>query len=385
MKHQFETLGVLQNETSNSPPFTETAFCRKLCLAGKKHRLNVVIFSPTWLNSRNSTIRGYTLEQGKWINGEHPIPRLVYDRMTFTNETQYLNCRKATAKLKHLGVTWLGIGLRGKWEMYRSLSQIEALRPILPPTELYEDSRGLAASIDRHHGTVFMKPHGGSQGRSTLSIQQSPPSPSTEARTMEQVMQSPVHIRGRNANNEPFEQHFSHSVEALRSVAQFVGKRKFVIQPYLTLHSDQEEPYDIRVLMQKNERGRWKMTGMAARVGNRGGITSNLHGGGQAYEADAYLEQQFGRSEALRLLEEIRHYSQYIPTAIEERHGRLIELGLDFGIDRDRKLWLLEANSKPGRSVFTQTGDRVASTLAVEMPILYARYVWVRHLRRVCP
>ena len=102
-------------------------------------------------------------------------------------------------------------------------------------------------------------------------------------------------------------------------------------------------------------------------------------------EAEAFLEEQYGQAEANRLLEEIIAYSHIIPSAIEERHGRLIELGLDYGIDRDKRLWLLEANSKPGRSVFNQTGDREASTLAVEMPILYARHVGVRHHRRVCP
>ncbi len=37
-------------------------------------------------------------------------------------------------------------------------------------------------------------------------------------------------------------------------------------------------------------------------------------------------------------------------------------------------MWLLEVNSKPGRTVFRQTGEREAAVKSVENPILYARY-----------
>ncbi|MGZ9583245.1 YheC/YheD family endospore coat-associated protein [Paenibacillus marinisediminis] len=382
MKDQQETLGVLQNTSTSSPPFSEAAYCRKLCLAGQKHRVAVVVFSPEWMNSRTNTVKGYTLDSGRWVCGEHKLPRLVYDRMTYTNETQFGKCRNAITHMKRQGVTWLGIGLRGKWDLYRSLSQAEALKPILPPTSLYEGPRQLADFINQHHGGVFLKPHGGSQGRSVIYIQRVSSSAHSSSSSEGGIC---IKINGRNANNEPFIRDFTHPGEALKWIHQFIHQRKYVMQPYLTLYSLKNEPFDIRVLMQKNEHGRWSQTGMAARVGSTTSVTSNLHGGGHAFRADAFLEEQYGHSEAQRLLEQIERYSEYIPTAIEERHGRLIELGLDYGIDRDRRLWLLEANSKPGRSVFTQTGDREASTLAVEMPILYARYVWVRHLRRVCP
>ncbi|WP_368784377.1 YheC/YheD family protein, partial [Acinetobacter baumannii] len=41
-----------------------------------------------------------------------------------------------------------------------------------------------------------------------------------------------------------------------------------------------------------------------------------------------------------------------LPTFLEQRHGRLVELGIDIGIDRQGKVWLIEVNSKPGRASF---------------------------------
>lgn len=67
--------------------------------------------------------------------------------------------------------------------------------------------------------------------------------------------------------------------------------------------------------------------------------------------------------------------SALLPPLLEESCGRLGELGLDFGIDAGGRIYLLEANSKPGRTVFRLTGDRRAARLAAENPLRYARHL----------
>lgn len=382
MKGQLETLGVLQHEIQGTPPFTEAAYCRRLALMGQKHHLSVVVFSPVTLRSRSKTIKGYTLEDGHWVYREHKMPPVVYDRLTYSNVTQYQACRAACSEMKRLGVTWLGIGLRGKWDLYQALSQDPTIAPILPKTALYEGPQQLYKLLRQHQGSLFLKPHGGSQGRSVLSVHRLNSSVHADFTSSADTS---ISIDGRDAQNRSFHHEYSNTKEAFMWIHRFIAQRKYIIQPYLTLYSHNKRPFDIRVLMQKDQRGRWHETGTAARIGDKESVTSNLHGGGHALRAQSFLTEQFGEAEAKQLLSQIKHYNEYIPTAIEERHGRLVELGLDYGIDRDKRLWLLEANSKPGRSVFAQTGDREASTLAVELPILYARYVWVRHHRRVCP
>ncbi|WP_277714094.1 YheC/YheD family protein [Paenibacillus mucilaginosus] len=61
-----------------------------------------------------------------------------------------------------------------------------------------------------------------------------------------------------------------------------------------------------------------------------------------------------------------------LPEALEAGYGRFAELGIDFGVDRDGRLWLLEVNSKPGRSVFTLLGDARAAEAALLRPLQYA-------------
>lgn len=75
------------------------------------------------------------------------------------------------------------------------------------------------------------------------------------------------------------------------------------------------------------------------------------------------------------LYQELISAAALLPPLLEESCGRLGELGLDFGIDAGGRLYLLEANSKPGRTVFRLTGDRRAARLAAENPLRYARHL----------
>lgn len=166
-------------------------------------------------------------------------------------------------------------------------------------------------------------------------------------------------------------------------IEHFTRKRNFLIQPYLHLQSREGYPFDIRVLMQKNESGQWTHTGMAVRRGKKGGITSNLHGGGRAVTVLPFLTKEFGITQAEQTTTELHQLSEVIPEILESHYGRLGELGIDFGMDMNGNIWLLEVNSKPGRTSFRQIDDPDSALLAAENPLRYARYLLLRQLRRV--
>jgi len=66
------------------------------------------------------------------------------------------------------------------------------------------------------------------------------------------------------------------------------------------------------------------------------------------------------------------HLALAAAEAAESSFGRFAELGLDFGVEPDGRLWLLEMNSRPGREAFAGFAGGTART-AVERPLLYAR------------
>lgn len=210
---------------------------------------------------------------------------------------------------------------------------------------------------------AFLKPKAGSHGKRTL-----------HARLLGGKEGGGLSIRGRDRNNGAFRLHFRTLDQGLSWIHRFTGSRRYIMQPYLHLTSSRNQPFDVRVLMQKNGRGAWTLTGMAVRLGGCGSLTSNLHGGGTAVAVLPFLLAEYGATGA-ELHEELAAAAAVLPPLLEETCGRLGELGLDFGIDAGGRIYLLEANSKPGRSVFRLTGDRRAAKLAAENPLRYARHL----------
>ena len=233
----------------------------------------------------------------------------------------------------------------------------------LPETQLYSGRRKLDTMLAERDDGIFLKPKAGSHGKRTL-----------HAVLQNRMTGGGIRIRGRDRANKPFQYVFGVKNEGLDWIHNFIGSRRYIIQPYLDLTSRKGQPFDVRVLMQKNGHGTWTLTGMAVRLGTPGALTSNLHGGGTAVPPLPFLLKEYG-PDGKEIMEELAAASAFLPPLLEAACGRLGELGLDFGIDSSGRIHLLEANSKPGRTVFRLTGDRRAAKLAAENPLSYARHL----------
>lgn len=370
-RHPIGSLGILCSSRSGSPPFSEQHYCRTLSQASSKYGISVVVLCPQAIHPDLNVVNGYIFTQDGWKEAIVPMPDIIYDRCF------YLKKREQQAALKLLNsskdhkqrMLWAR-GLPGKWKVYTKLKEHPTLRSYLPPTCSYSGPESLIKSLLTHQKQVFLKPQAGSQGKSTLHVQLSNSS-------------KRLTVKGRDHHNNSFTQSFDKYSEGLAWIHQFIHHRLFIIQPYLHLYNQKGHPYDIRVLMQKNGEGRWTLTGMAVREGSLGGITSNLHGGGTATSALPFLTRDFGATPAEHMMAVLHNLSKDIPPILESHFGRLGELGIDYGIDTRGNIWLIEVNSKPGRSSFNHIGDPTSAVLAAENPLRYARYLLLRQPRRV--
>jgi hypothetical protein len=360
-------LGILVCERRNgNPPFAESTFIRRLHLISANIGMRLFAFAPWTWDEKSDSVKGWTWSQGqqRWESSDQMLPSVVYDRSW--PETQEEKQRYRISLHRILAVrklTFLNGRLPNKGKVYEFLFRDQALRPLIPPTNLYEGSDSLASWLRKNRHSVFLKPIAGSQGKRVISM----------LRTDDGY----VNLTGRHGDNQPFYLKCENEAEALRRVGRWIGQRTYLMQPMLDLRGPLGEPFDLRVLMQKNKNGLWTLTGMAARKGNPGSVTSNLHGGGIATSAQEVLTPLFGEQRGNELLQEIRKVSYLIAARLEETWGRFAEIGLDFGIDRCGKLWFLEANSKPGRAAMRSAGKEAARE-AVEYPLSYARSILLR-------
>lgn len=357
-----QTLGIMVCPVAGDPPIPEKSYFRRLALLARGLGMTVFVFSPNRVDWERRRVVGYaysTLSR-RWEKRVYPLPNVVYDRCFYADARTYAAYREPIRRLVRFpGVRFLGYGLKGKWDVHQMLITDDELAPYLPETEPMRNVADVSRWLEEK-GELFLKPHGGSHGKGVLRIREVPHG---------------YILTGRNSRNETVRLGFRSRSRMLAWVRRFTSGRRYLIQRYLTLTTKDGVAFDIRALVQKNGKGRWELTGLAVRQGAPGSVTSNLHGGGRAEEAEPFLRRIYGAETASRILETVRRIAMRVPETLERHHGRLAELGVDIGVDADGSVWLLEANSKPGRSSFSALSDKRASETAVRNPLLYAKFM----------
>lgn len=355
------SLGIMTGHHHGNPPIAEPDFYSQLCRVAPRYNLSVLVFHPDGVAADGKSITGYTWNDDGWQSTISSPPDIVYNRCFYANRKEKNEASIALFALPQ-SLPW-SRGLPDKWGVYEILKRDRRAVKLLPETQLYTGIRKLDTMLAERDDGVFLKPKAGSHGKRTL-----------HAVLQNRNTGGGIRIRGRDGANNPFQFVFDVKNEGLHWIHNFIGSRRYIIQPYLHLTSSKGQPFDVRVLMQKNGRGTWTLTGMAVRMGTPGALTSNLHGGGTAVPPLPFLLKEYG-PDGKEILEELAAEASLLPPLLEAACGRLGELGLDFGIDSSGRIHLLEANSKPGRTVFRLTGDRRAAKLAAENPLSYARHL----------
>lgn len=352
------TLGIMVCRSSGQL-FHEKNYYKILQKFGKKKKINVFVFFPDSIDWAKKTLAGfqYDFNSNKWMSKKFALPNYVYDRCFYTSTVQFKQYKPFIKKIKaDKSIRFLGLGLAGKWEVYQILQNSD-YKTYLPRTELFKSTKQLTSWLD--NSPVILKPIGGSHGSGVIKVSKK---------------NKQYEIVGRSFNNAKFTQIFKTYDSLLVWIRSFTKNRNFIIQQYLELTTKNNQPFDIRVLVQKNKHGAWETTGMATRIGDKSNITSNLHGGGNVSKVDSFLTKQFP-DKASEIIDKINGLATAVPALVESSHGHLFEVGLDIGVDRLGNVWIIEVNSKPGRKVFSLLKDKDKSLKSLIQPIEYTDYL----------
>lgn len=354
MKTQSVSLGILATPNKRIPPFPDRSFFAYLCTAGQKIGMNVFVFLPTDVDFENKFVMGFKYMNRNWEKAYYPLPSLIYDRCS--HRKKY---RSEIQKLKSTpSITFLGHVLPDKWKNHRNLVQNPGLLPYIPPTQIVDSMQTVEEWLNVYD-SVVIKPIQNSLGIGVMKI------------SYEDHFYS---VQGRDYKNRIIFKEFSDR-PILFSWLKNNIKSTTLIQPYLSLSTNEGIPFDIRVLVQKGGDGKWKETGRAVRAGIINGVTSNLSGGGKAYAVHEFLPKYFDMELVNNINETISFITRELPPFIENRHGRLVELGIDIGVDKNGEVWIIEINSKPGRDSFRRIEKGTLYNQVRLSPLKYAYYL----------
>lgn len=344
--------GIMTTNFSN-----EQQYVTELAKAAQQHQVEVCRFSPLQIDIKTKEIQAeiWDSEKESWMNKTVPLPDFVYDRSFYGLTRETTEITEKVNWLKKQSV-FLGYGLPSKWDVYKALKDHPLLQAFLPKTVQIETAEDMWTQLAEHE-RIVLKPSFGARGTGIYLLER------TDAGTNVTMTKK----------TETYKRLFQSKSQLNKWVDRLLQRYSYLCQPYLELATAQNEPFDFRILMQKDKRNQWVEKGRGIRLGQKDHITANIATGGLFLPITAFL-QQYRDVLPLAAEQTIHHILRTLPEQVEATFHRLFELGIDLGVDRSGQVWILDINSKPGRKMievlYPDQYDRLYHS-----PILYSQYL----------
>lgn len=344
-------------------PFGEiTSLLQDMTVISRDIHTSFYVIAIGGFNRQKKTVSCWVFDEtvNSWHKAEYPWPDFCFKKITYVpHELRWIASQESQfLRAENCGVFYKDIG--SKWRVYQILRNDPKIRHYLPQTQKIcsvEDIRTMLSSFP----ILYIKPARGTQGKSIYRL----------TRTKED---GKVQIEsGQGAERKKTILKLTQGVGWFRK--KFLSKRDFIVQQGIRLMQDPEgRSADFRWLVQKDGLGHWNITSRVARIGDKGSVTTNISTGADVLAASQFL-QRCGCSEREidNAFQHMDHLALRIVRRIEEKIGILAELGIDFGVDRQGRPWLIEVNQNPGRKMLRILDPEVRA-LSLRRPLEYARY-----------
>lgn len=339
------TVGILTRRPPDEQgrPFgPPTGYFEECCEAAAALDLRAVVFDAADVDAAQGTVSPATVVDGRWVEcGREPWPAVIYDRAPVLDPAGSPAADRARDYFDRAGlpfvnpVSFVRLAV-DKLEMHRHLVGGGL---VLPHTEIL-DAHTLRAFLARYDH-VYVKPRVGSLGRGVMEIVRS-----AERRQVIRTLDATYETRGAGPAMD--------RIMALTAGARGEPMGCLVQQGISAEPADERRfpRFDLRLLMQKNGQARWDLTGLAARVGQTSGPTTNLSNGARSEEAETVLDGLYGRPLRKEILRRAEEASYAACRLLDAELGPIGEVGLDIVPDTAGLPWIIEINARPGRNVF---------------------------------
>ncbi|RAK19460.1 YheC/D-like protein [Anoxybacillus vitaminiphilus] len=337
-----------------------TFFFAKLLTKEKEVGGFAFVFGAHHINWETGTINGYFYTENGWKQFEVPFPNVIYNRLPNRRTENEAAFQQIKHKLKNeYLIPWFNESFFNKWEIYRLLQKHPSALPYLPETHAHPTEEIVQMLLEKY-GRVYVKPANGSHGLSVYQIIQAKD-------------QKTYYCRYR----DEYEQNRLKKFTSLSSLwnKTFAQKEmeRYIVQQGIPLIRYKGRQVDFRIHTNKNKNGKWQVSAIAAKTAGKGSVTTHINNGGIVKTLDEIFEHE---QERCFMTEKLKEAALTLSQCLEEQMGTAIgEIGFDIGIDKKRNVWLFEANSKPGRSIFTHPKLKKYEELTTTLSLEYGLYL----------
>ncbi|WP_134699045.1 YheC/YheD family protein [Ammoniphilus sp. YIM 78166] len=312
----------------------------------------IIAFSLEGVNRKEQTITGYKYNPyaNQWEPGLFSYPSSIF-KITDANKdwVDYFESVIGNRIFNSQGID--------KWDMYLLLNKNPVIKPHLAETVLYQDINDLRSFLTRYEN-VFIKPLNSYGGHGILRV---------------------AKLKGQLTLSKTYRQHhrksFDNTDHLLKKIKKKINKAKYIIQKGIDLFSYNGSPIDFRIIMVKNQRGKWSETGFVARFGEADSIVTNISAGGIAESGDAALRSKMNLTKKEAASVKQRMFSlAFEACRCIDGYGNYGNLGIDMAIDKEGHLWIIEVNNNnPDPTIALDMGNKKLFKKIVLTNMLYAK------------
>ncbi len=193
------------------------------------------------------------------------------------------------------------------------------------PKTVWYNSQNLKRMLDGY-GSIYVKANKGWQGNWVIRIK--------KLSTYEYEL----------ADNEVAK--LIHPADLETELEAMMDKKTYIIQQGIDLATYKGCPFDIRMVMQKPY-DTWELTLTAAKVASReDAVVTNVSKGAKDYPLNDIILEYDQKQDPMATLKELINLSHQISGILGSSLPFRI-IGLDMALDKEGKVWFIEANTRP--------------------------------------
>jgi hypothetical protein len=234
-----------------------------------------------------------------------------------------------------------GIWDPSKWELHKLYSKHPDIGQLVPPTAVLS-LKTLMRFLNKYN-KVYIKGKNSHTGSGIIKAWKT-----ENGYRFVRVKGKPVDV--------------SSILELYTNVKRGRADKSIIVQKAIDLARIEGRPFSIRLMMMRDGQRKWHYTGMLAKVSGEGSIITNVRrGGGYAATIDEALAKSLGyrRERILKVKKKLIRIGFDIIDHSIKRGYLSHESGLDLGIDRKGKIWIIEVNlCYPSYGIFNRLEDK---------------------------
>lgn len=324
--------------------------------AAEKYDVTLCFFSIKNIVLDEKKVAGFIKEENGYTLKTIPIPSVIYRRIGCSEKN------KIIAALLNDGTKIFNpSSISNKYHYHQLLSKNKELSQYLPTT--YIATQDTVKMMMNRFNCLLIKPNVGSFGRGIMKLEK-----------MDEGWC--LFIKGRSSKKRWVWEQICFQDDLPEVLIERLKNKTYIVQERIDLATYQGAPFDLRVAVQKNGQGKWKVSAIIAKVAMKNQFLTNAHQGGKICKLD-YLLEEYPTLSLERVKESINEFCIKIAEQYSTYKADFGDLGFDIAITKDGFIYFIEGNKNPGFELTLQNDKLIHEEWKTVFyrPIKYGRYL----------